>query len=88
MKDHGVGIPEEELHKITKAFYMVDKSRSRSRNGAGLGLALCEEILLLHHSRLEIESEPGKGSCFSFVIPWEDGGSAVRRSKEEGGGEM
>ena len=88
VKDHGVGIPEEELHKITKAFYMVDKSRSRSRNGAGLGLALCEEILLLHHSRLEIESEPGKGSCFSFVIPWEDGGSAARHSKEEGGGEM
>ena len=39
VKDHGVGIPKEEQHKITKAFYMVDKSRSRSRNGAGLGLA-------------------------------------------------
>lgn len=46
VKDHGVGIPKEEQHKITKAFYMVDKSRSRSRNGAGLGLALCAEILL------------------------------------------
>lgn len=87
VKDYGVGIPEEELHKITKAFYMVDKSRSRSRNGAGLGLALCEEILLLHHSRLDIESEPGKGSCFSFIIPWEDGGSAVWQSHGEGGGE-
>lgn len=61
VKDHGVGIPKEEQHKITKAFYMVDKSRSRSRNGAGLGLALCAEILLLHKSRLEIESESGKG---------------------------
>ena len=37
VKDHGVGIPEEELHKITKAFYMVDKSRSRSRNGSRSG---------------------------------------------------
>ena len=69
VKDHGVGIPKEEQHKITKAFYMVDKSRSRSRNGAGLGLALCAEILLLHKSRLEIESEPGKGTCMSFVLP-------------------
>lgn len=71
VKDHGVGIPKEEQHKITKAFYMVDKSRSRSRNGAGLGLALCSEILLLHRSRLEIESEPGKGACMSFVLPLE-----------------
>lgn len=69
VKDYGVGIPEEEQRKITQAFYMVDKSRARSKNGAGLGLALCAEILALHHSELEIESEPGKGSCISFVLP-------------------
>lgn len=68
VRDYGIGIPEEELHKITKAFYMVDKSRARSKNGAGLGLALCVEILKIHHSELEIESEAGKGSCFSFVL--------------------
>lgn len=69
VKDHGVGIPAEEQSKITKAFYMVDKSRSRSKNGAGLGLALCTEILLMHNSRLVIESEPGKGTVMSFVLP-------------------
>ncbi|MCH5256588.1 MAG: HAMP domain-containing histidine kinase [Lachnospiraceae bacterium] len=68
VKDYGIGIPEEEQRKITKAFYMVDKSRARSHNGAGLGLALCVEILKIHDSELEIESETGKGSCFSFVI--------------------
>ena len=68
VRDNGIGIPKEELHKITNAFYMVDKSRARSKNGAGLGLALCAEILKIHHSRLEIESEVGKGSCFSFVL--------------------
>ncbi len=68
VKDHGMGIPKEEQHKITQAFYMVDKSRSRSRNGAGLGLALCAEILFLHGSRLEIKSQPGKGTCMSFVL--------------------
>lgn len=67
--DHGVGIPKEEQQKITKAFYMVDKSRSRSKNGAGLGLALCSEILVLHGSCLEIDSQPGNGTCMSFVLP-------------------
>lgn len=53
VRDEGIGIPEEELQKITEAFYMVDKSRSRAHNGAGLGLALCTAILELHHSRLK-----------------------------------
>ncbi len=68
VRDHGVGIPYEEQAKITQAFYMVDKSRARSKNGAGLGLALCAEILLLHDSKLEIESTPGEGSLISFVL--------------------
>lgn len=71
VKDYGVGIPKEEQAKITKAFYMVDKSRSRSKNGAGLGLALCAEILALHGSYLEIESAPGEGSSISFVLKGE-----------------
>ncbi len=69
VKDYGVGIPEEELKKVTEAFYMVDKSRSRSKNGAGLGLALCVEILRLHNSTLQIESRLGEGTNISFVIP-------------------
>lgn len=69
VRDYGVGIPKKEQRKITEAFYMVDKSRSRSKNGAGLGLALCAEILALHHSRLEIESEVGVGTCMSFFLP-------------------
>lgn len=72
VRDYGMGIPKKEQEKITKPFYMVDKSRSRSRNGAGLGLALCVEILTLHKSRLEIDSEPGKGTCMSFVLAREE----------------
>jgi len=68
VKDYGEGIPEEELKKVTEAFYMVDKSRSRSRNGAGLGLALCVEILRLHGSELKIESKVGEGTCISFAV--------------------
>ena len=73
IKDYGIGIPEQEQHKITKAFYMVDTSRSRSKNGAGLGLALCVEILKIHGSELQIESEPGEGSFISFVLPRQEG---------------
>ncbi len=68
VRDYGVGIPEEEVKKVTEAFYMVDKSRSRSRNGAGLGLALCVEILRLHHSELQIESKVGEGSSIRFIL--------------------
>lgn len=68
VKDYGVGIDEKECRRITEAFYMVDKSRARSMNGAGLGLSLCSEILKLHGSELLIESSPGRGSTFSFVI--------------------
>ncbi len=72
IKDHGTGIPAEECKKIMEAFYMVDKSRSRSKNGAGLGLALCTEILKLHGSELMVESTLGEGSCFSFILQYEE----------------
>ncbi len=73
VRDHGVGIPKEELPKITNAFYMVDKSRSRSRNGAGLGLALCTEILGLHNTKLEIQSTLGEGTSIGFLLQTEGG---------------
>lgn len=73
IKDYGIGIPKEEQKKILRPFYMVDKSRSRSRNGAGLGLSLCVEILKLHKSQLQIDSEPGKGTCISFFLTNQEG---------------
>lgn len=79
VRDYGTGIEPEECKKIMEAFYMVDKSRSRSKNGAGLGLALCTEILKLHGSELTVESVPGEGSCFSFLLPSEEG-----KEREEG----
>ena len=81
VKDYGVGIPAEELKKVTEAFYMVDKSRSRSKNGAGLGLALCVEILRLHNSELKMESTLGEGTCIRFCLP--DKKKEVPHEKEE-----
>lgn len=83
IKDYGVGIAPEEVKKITKAFYMIDKSRSRSKNGAGLGLALCAEILTLHGSRLEIDSTLGEGTAMSFLIHTETGHDGKEDKHEE-----
>ncbi len=63
--DKGVGIKEEDLQKITKKFYRVDSSWD---NSMGLGLFIVSYILKLHESKLEIESEFGKGSRFCFII--------------------
>lgn len=86
VKDHGIGMPESEIQKITKAFYMIDKSRSRSRNGAGLGLSLCTEILSLHNSSLEVESVLGEGTSVSFVL--ESAEHAPKGRKEAGDEEI
>ncbi len=62
VQDDGRGIPEEEIGRITEAFYMVDKSRSRKQHGVGLGLALAEKIALLHGGRLSFESDGHSGT--------------------------
>lgn len=62
IKDNGHGMPEEEIHKITEPFYMVDKSRARKEGGAGMGMSLCQKIIRLHHARWSIESHPGTGT--------------------------
>ena len=67
--DHGIGIPEEELNRITEAFFMVDKSRSRAQHGAGLGLAIGNKIAQLHGSELHFESKVGEGTSVWFDLP-------------------
>lgn len=69
IRDHGCGMAEEELEKIFRPFYMVDKSRSRKAGGAGLGLALCERIILLHQGTIRMESAPGEGTTAELRFP-------------------
>lgn len=68
VRDEGCGIPPEEVDKVRKAFYRVDKSRSRKSGNMGLGLALCEQIAAVHHGKMEIESEVGKGTRVSLEM--------------------
>jgi two-component system phosphate regulon sensor histidine kinase PhoR len=68
VRDTGVGIAEEHLSRIFERFYRVDKDRSRSLGGTGLGLAIVKHIIEAHNSRVDVKSEPGKGSEFSFTL--------------------
>ncbi|NIY93853.1 phosphate regulon sensor histidine kinase PhoR [Vibrio diazotrophicus] len=69
VEDKGDGIEPQHLHRLTERFYRVDKARSRDTGGSGLGLAIVKHALSHHDSHLDIESEVGKGSKFSFVLP-------------------
>ncbi|MGF1753513.1 phosphate regulon sensor histidine kinase PhoR [Vibrio makurazakiensis] len=69
VSDTGDGIEPQHLHRLTERFYRVDKARSRDTGGSGLGLAIVKHALTHHDSHLEIHSEVGVGSTFSFTLP-------------------
>ena len=69
VKDNGVGIAEADIPHIFDRFYRVDKARSRETGGTGLGLHIVRRIALLHNGSVEVESTPGEGSEFMFIIP-------------------
>lgn len=63
--DTGHGIPALHIPRITERFYRVSTSRSRETGGTGLGLSIVKHVLNLHHARLSIESDVGRGSTFA-----------------------
>lgn len=66
--DTGCGIPDEELEHIFDRFYRLEKSREGNADNAGLGLAIVKRIVELHGSQIQAESEPEKGTSFSFWV--------------------
>lgn len=66
VKDNGKGISSDQLDKIFQAFYQGDDSRNQE--GFGLGLSLCQKIAQIHGTVLSVESEEGRGSCFSMNL--------------------
>jgi two-component system phosphate regulon sensor histidine kinase PhoR len=68
VEDNGPGIGKEHIPRLFERFYRVDKSRSRHQGGTGLGLAICKHIIEGHEQSMNVRSEVGKGSVFSFTL--------------------
>jgi two-component system phosphate regulon sensor histidine kinase PhoR len=68
--DQGAGIPRKDRDRIFERFYKVDRARRRGLGGTGLGLAIARHIVEAHGGRIWLESTRGKGSTFSFSVPY------------------
>jgi two-component system sensor histidine kinase BaeS len=71
VQDTGAGIAPEHLPFVFDRFYRADASRARQTGGAGLGLAIVKQLVLAHGGTVDVTSEPGQGSTFTFTLPIE-----------------
>lgn len=69
IRDSGIGIPQEDLPRITERFYRVNKARSRTDGGSGLGLSIVDQLVRQHNGQLNIQSEFKKGTCVTVTFP-------------------
>ncbi|RPI06266.1 MAG: hypothetical protein EHM71_11925, partial [Zetaproteobacteria bacterium] len=69
VQDTGIGIPADQQEKVFERFYQADSSLTRQYGGVGIGLAVVKQTIEAHGSHVTVESEPGKGSTFRFVLP-------------------
>jgi signal transduction histidine kinase len=67
--DTGVGISQEQIDRIFDRFYQVETSLVRRFEGMGLGLSIVREMVELHHGQVQVQSQPGRGSAFTLVLP-------------------
>jgi signal transduction histidine kinase len=69
VEDTGIGIKPEDISKLFKEFSQIESVYTKTHEGTGLGLALTKRLVELLGGRIWVESEFGKGSKFTFVIP-------------------
>jgi signal transduction histidine kinase len=68
--DTGIGVEKEKLKHIFDRFQQAEDSVTRTYGGTGLGLSIVQDLVLLQNGTIEVESEPGKGTSFTLVIPY------------------
>ena len=68
IRDTGIGIPQDKMERLFKAFSQVDSSTTRKYGGTGLGLVICEKLIGLMGGTIQVSSNPGHGSLFSFTL--------------------
>jgi len=76
VSDTGIGIPTRDLPRIFERFFQVETHLTRRYGGMGLGLSVAKSMVELHKGRIWVESEEGKGSTFTFLLPIENSGNS------------
>ncbi|HEX9741482.1 MAG TPA: heavy metal sensor histidine kinase [Nitrospiraceae bacterium] len=69
VSDQGIGIPTPAQARIFDRFYRTNEARAHAKQGTGLGLSICKWIAESHQGRIEVQSQPDQGSCFTVILP-------------------
>ncbi|HEX6865710.1 MAG TPA: ATP-binding protein, partial [Caulobacteraceae bacterium] len=85
MSDTGLGIESDQLDEVFNKFSQADSSTTRRFGGTGLGLAICRELVQLMGGRMRVESDPGRGSVFTFELPMARVSTAANQAAPEPG---
>jgi signal transduction histidine kinase/ligand-binding sensor domain-containing protein/DNA-binding response OmpR family regulator len=72
VRDTGIGIAKDKLDRIFDRFFQNDLPKSMVNQGSGIGLSLTREFVKVHNGTIEVESEPGVGSCFTVTLPLQE----------------
>ena len=69
VRDQGIGMDQKEVRQVFQKFYRTRKAEESGEIGTGIGLSIVEQIMAQHGGSVEVSSSPGKGSCFTLVLP-------------------
>jgi len=69
VRDQGIGMDQKEVKQIFQKFYRTKKAEESGETGTGIGLSIVQQIVEQHGGRIDVASQPGKGSCFTLIMP-------------------